>query len=415
MSIDKKTTKDGSTKYQVRYRDPIGRQLKKTFNTKREAQDFDASERTKMRMQEWIDPRLSATSFGDWAVQWLDSNPSKRDSSWSRDEIIVRRHLKPVLGERPLKAITPIDVQRLVGAWSKKMAAQTVQRQYRTLAAIMKSAVNSDLILRSPCRGIKLPKASRSKARIITGDELYKLVDAMGDFGLMATMGTVLGLRWGEVAGLRVDDFNFLLRTVHIRRQVARDRHGRSVITEPKTDSGTRLVSVPQSLLKHVALHMKGHGLTSADDETFLFTDAKGGPLAYSNWLRRVWQPACVDANLEGLGFHDLRRANATAMVAGGVDVKTAQHRLGHSDPRMTLAIYAQVTSTADEAAADKLGEQFLNAPEMRPSLDSEPADASADDEPQAPHQGIVTEIASGRRGTRTPRHLPCKGSALAN
>ena len=51
-------------------------------------------------------------------------------------------------------------------------------------------------------------------------------------------------------------------------------------------------------------------------------------------------------------------------MVLDNVDVKTAQTRLGHSDLRPTLAIYAQATAEGDEQAADKLGERF-----MRPTL----------------------------------------------
>lgn len=46
-----------------------------------------------------------------------------------------------------------------------------------------------------------------------------------------------------------------------------------------------------------------------------------------------------------------LRRANATALVAEGVDLKTAQTRLGYSDPRLTLAVYALATTEADRAA----------------------------------------------------------------
>jgi integrase len=42
-------------------------------------------------------------------------------------------------------------------------------------------------------------------------------------------------------------------------------------------------------------------------------------------------------------------------MVRRGVDVKTAQVRLGHADPRTTLGIYAQATTEADRAAADLL------------------------------------------------------------
>jgi integrase len=123
-----------------------------------------------------------------------------------------------------------------------------------------------------------------------------------------------------------------------------------------------------------LAEHLAAQGLTGADAEALVFQSPGGGPLRYSNWLRRVWYPACVSSGLgefvevEGserrqyvdLGFHDLRRANATALVAEGVDLKTAQARLGHSNPRLTLGLYAQATEAADRAAADRLGAWFL-------------------------------------------------------
>ncbi|MGH8871250.1 MAG: hypothetical protein ACRDWS_04685 [Acidimicrobiia bacterium] len=56
----------------------------------------------------------------------------------------------------------------------------------------------------------------------------------------------------------------------------------------------------------------------------------------------------------------DTGAGNAAAMVAEGVDVKTAQVRLGHSDPRLTLAIYAEATTEADRSAADKLGTRLM-------------------------------------------------------
>jgi integrase len=63
----------------------------------------------------------------------------------------------------------------------------------------------------------------------------------------------------------------------------------------------------------------------------------------------------------EGLGFHDLRRASATGLVAAGVDVKTAQSVLGHTDARVTLDLYAQVVTTQQQAAADAMAARFLD------------------------------------------------------
>jgi hypothetical protein len=57
--------------------------------------------------------------------------------------------------------------------------------------------------------------------------------------------------------------------------------------------------------------------------------------------------------------------ANASGMVLEHVDFKTAQTRLGHSDPRLTLAVYAQATTAADQAAAHALGDRFLRVPRL--------------------------------------------------
>lgn len=65
----------------------------------------------------------------------------------------------------------------------------------------------------------------------------------------------------------------------------------------------------------------------------------------------------------EGPSFHDLRRANATDLVAEGVDVKTAQTMLGLSEARLTLDVYAQAVAKLGEAAAEAMGARFLAPP----------------------------------------------------
>jgi integrase len=74
---------------------------------------------------------------------------------------------------------------------------------------------------------------------------------------------------------------------------------------------------------------------------------------------------------LAGLTFHDLRRCNATGMVADNVDVKTAMTRFGHSDVRLTLELYAQATTEADQRAARELATRFAPARWTRHGFES--------------------------------------------
>ena len=91
--------------------------------------------------------------------------------------------------------------------------------------------------------------------------------------------------------------------------------------------------------------------------DSLVFVGPQGGPVQYSHFRSKVWVPACLQAGVPGAQPHDLRRANATAMVHSGVDVKTMQTRLGQTDLRLAIAIYAQKTTAADMDAAERLGD----------------------------------------------------------
>ena len=206
---------------------------------------------------------------------------------------------------------------------------------------------------------------------------LAKALGGVGDLGPMVYLGTVNGLRWGEVAGLRVGQLDVERCTLAVTETIVRGRRGAVEVGRPKSEAGRRTLPVPVELMTMLVQHMAARGLTTAAPDGLLFTAPGGGVLRYSNWLRRRWYPAAVAAGVGrivrddatgkeryvGLGFHDLRRANATGLVAEGVDVKTAQAVLGHTDARVTLDLYAQVVTEQHRKAVDAIGSRFLRPP----------------------------------------------------
>ena len=202
------------------------------------------------------------------------------------------------------------------------------------------------------------PLASRKviERPYLSPKDLSKLADKLGvEHGVFMWCGAVLGLRWSEVAGVTVSRLDILNRSLTIDRQLSRSGQ----LVPPKSGAGTRTLACPTWLTDTFAVVLAHRKLTAADSEAILFVNRDGGPLAYSNWRQRVWVPACEAAGLTGLRFHDLRSLAATALVAAGVDVKTAQTRLGHSSPQVTLGIYARATKEADRLAADAIGDVF--------------------------------------------------------
>ena len=152
MSIHARRTAQGA-RYDVRLRTPDGQQYKRTFRTRKEAETFYAVEVADRSRGGWIDPRRSAVTFGEWAAEWFASDPGKRPSTLARDETILRLHLLPVFGRRPLGSLTQPEIQKIVSAWDRKLAPRTVRRQYDVLRAVMAAAVDADLLMRSPCPG----------------------------------------------------------------------------------------------------------------------------------------------------------------------------------------------------------------------------------------------------------------------
>ncbi len=349
-------------KYDVRYI-VNGRLASETFDNKREAEARVTEVESAQDRGYAVDPAGGRITVDELAEKWLASDPGKRGSTVGRDRSALRAHISPAIGSRQLCTIRQNDVQQLVNGWAEKLAPRTVDRTYGTLRAAFAYAVAAELIGRSPCHDVNLPKAVKPVRRVVDPDDVAKLANAMdGRYAPMVWIGALLGLRWGEVAALRIGDLDLLARTLTVTETVTRDEHGRPNLGPPKSEAGNRTMSLPQALVGILAEHLAYMCLTAADADSFVFPAPGGTVWSYANYRRRMWQPAASKAGLAGVGFHDLRRTATTQLVLANVDMKTAGTRLGHSDPRLTLAVYAQATSEADRAAADTVGSRFATA-----------------------------------------------------
>lgn len=354
-----------SGNYQASYIGPDGLLISLgTFPTYADADIALADVEVQLRRGTWIDPRHSSRTVEDVARTWLASNPHKRRNTYASDQIDLEKHIIPAIGSRRLSTIRPADVQRVVNKWSETFAPRTVLRRYGTLGAVFNFAVSNDWLARSPIRSIKLPKVTSTRCYPLTDENVSAIAEAtVPAYRAMVWLGALTGCRWSEAAGLRIGDLNLLARTMRIKQVIVKDERGRPIVCAPKSDASGRVVSLPEALVEMLAGHFTRARLTGGDQNAFVFTAPDGGPLRQDNWRRRVWIPALETAGLAKAtprpGFHDLRRAVGTALVGGGVDPKTAQKRLGHSDVRTTLALYARAVEANDQNAAELLSTRF--------------------------------------------------------
>jgi Phage integrase, N-terminal SAM-like domain len=100
--------------YQVRWRDPAGRQRTKSFKRKTDAKQFANRAEVEMQRGTYVDPQLGKLLFADWANEWLQTKINLRASSWTRDESYLRNHVMPTFGDIALAKINKLLVQSWV-------------------------------------------------------------------------------------------------------------------------------------------------------------------------------------------------------------------------------------------------------------------------------------------------------------
>lgn len=371
-SIVKRTAEDGTTRYDVRYRDPAGRQRKRTFRRRKDADNFASTTEADMLRGDWVDPSHGRITFADWWERWWRTTVDLRPTSRARDESVARCHLAPKFDPYPLDAID----HTLVTEWVAELTASglkpaSVQKAQQVLSKCLGAAVDAGRIRSNPCDRVKLPRIERHEMLFLTPAQVATLADCMDErYRALVVVGAYCGLRFGELAGLKTHRVDLLHRRLDVA-EILVEVKGQHFTGPPKTSAGRRTVPVP----KLVAAELERHLGTVTGE--YVFAAPEGGPLRSSLFRRRYWHPACVKAGVgrwvaddagkryrkyEGLRIHDLRHTAVALWIAAGAAPNEIAGRAGHSSVVTVLNQYGHLLPGHDDAVNDALDVMALGA-----------------------------------------------------
>jgi integrase len=169
----------------------------------------------------------------------------------ARDGATIRNHVLPRFGTWAIGSVQPIQVAQWVADLDAAgYAPATVRKTYQLFAAAMDAAVESGLIGRSPCRGVKLPRLeTRATIRYLEPTEVNNLVSAIDSrYSAMVLAAAYTGLRFSELRALRVDRFDALRRTIRVSDSLV-ESGGQFYFDNPKSEASRRTVRVPAFLV----------------------------------------------------------------------------------------------------------------------------------------------------------------------
>ena len=159
------------------------------------------------------------------------------------------------------------------------------------------------------------------------------------------------GLRRGEICGLKWSDIDFDANKLRVQRSVSAKKGGGLNIVETKTNTGTRIITMPPSV-REVLQNRRQTAITEWVFPAFLNPEQPIHPEAAYRKLKVILK----HAELPLIRFHDLRHTFATHAMKGGVDPKTLSGILGHTNASFTLDTYTHVTSDMQKNASAVVG-----------------------------------------------------------
>jgi integrase len=329
----------------------------------------------KLALAAWVDHWLALLRRGeDTGVRGLVNA-----RTLERYGELLRLHVVPALGKRPLQRITATEIDTLYDtlymALGERLSPRTVQHVHTVLGACLNAAVRKGVLVLSPASRADAPVPGESDAgQVLDQEQLTALLSAFRGSVLypIVAVAAFTGARRNEILALRWSDFDPDAKTLTIARSLEETKaHGRR-FKEPKTRRGSRTIAIDDGLAGLLSAERDKYlrltagiadgaevdlSLVRLPDEALVFPspgedisrprDARSLTKEFVRRARKLGFPA--------LRFHDLRGTHETLLLDAGVPVHVVAARCGH-DPAILLRTYARRTKKADTSAAAVIG-----------------------------------------------------------
>ncbi|MEV0187191.1 site-specific integrase [Kitasatospora purpeofusca] len=310
------------------------------------------------RAKQGIATPTRSAKLAEWLPYWLEHfiAADRKKTTHAKYETHVRRYLVPLLGTKGLESLSPRDVRTFLAKVTKQSSAATAKESHRVLRSALSAACRDELIVRNVAMLVQPPRVTSRDIKPWTLAQTRTFLSAARADPLYAAfvLAIALGMRRGEIIGLRWSEVDLDHRVLVVREQVQRVR---GELYADTTKSGKRRpVPLPRICVAALRWHRLRQDETRRaagedwQDTGYVFTTRTGRPVEPSN-LYRSFVRVSKAAGVPAIRLHDTRHGCATLLVASGVPARVVMEILGHSQIGLTMNVYTHVAQDTQREA----------------------------------------------------------------
>ncbi|MCZ2525998.1 tyrosine-type recombinase/integrase [Streptomyces sp. NPDC059506] len=302
-------------------------------------------------------PTRSA-KLSEWLPYWLEQvvRPRRKLSTYDKYESHVRLYLVPLLGSKRLESLGVADVRRFLTAVEKRTTPATAKESHRVLRTALSAACREELITRNVAKLVEPPRPRSRELSPWSLDETLTFLAAARTDPLYAAfvLAIAMGLRRGEIVGLRWENIDLENRVLAVQGQTQR-RRGVLYDDDPK-GRRRRVVPLPAMCVAPLRWHRMRQAAAREragaawQESGYVFTTRTGRPVEPRN-LYRSFTRVAENAGLRVIRLHDARHGCATLLTAAGVAPRVVMEILGHSQISITMDVYTHVVQDTQREA----------------------------------------------------------------
>lgn len=369
------TKKDGKKYYMLQVflgKDEVTGKKKYTtrrgFKTRKEALLCEAKIKTEIATNGLLN--TDVTTFKEIYELWYEGyQHTIKESTLVVNSYVFKLLLKK-LETLQLRKITLPYCQKIINDYSKEFSLSTLKKIKIYGVMILEYAVKMKVIYSNPMKDVLLPKKkvdinSNDADLYYTRDELnhfLKLVDSTNDVKLSAMFRVLAytGIRKGELQALNWDDIDFNNNTININKTLSINSEYKITVQTPKSKSSIRKISIDEQtklILKRWKAKQRELFFsvgTRVKKHQPCFTEEVTNSYLYLNFMNDKLRKICKKHKFKQIKIHGFRHTHCSLLFESGFTIQEVQDRLGHSDLKTTMSIYAHVTEKQRDKMADK-------------------------------------------------------------